>query len=378
MNVLFLGSDPSIFVPGSPAYIRLAIYADTIGTLHVLSRGKHTKEVGAKPNLILHAIKGPKIFSYYFLLKKARSLIKVENIALVSAQDPFEHGWIAARAVSGTNARLHIQVHTDFRSPWFVKDKSLRSATSHVSVINRIRRNIADQVLPQAAGIRTVSERVKTSLVERYGTNIPEPSVLPIGVSSSIPPRVSFPMQPYKFTLITVGRLEPEKRIEDIFIALKRIRGQYPSVGLMIVGSGRERGALERATKKHGIQDRVTFLGNRPDAWGLIQSAEAYIQASGYEGYGRTFVEAALAKVPIITTDVGIIGEVFTGYDDVLSVPPGDPAALAVQIVGLIEDGQARKLLVMNAERKARAHLEAYTDLPQRIADDLSRVLNHA
>ena len=81
--------------------------------------------------------------------------------------------------------------------------------------------------------------------------------------------------------------------------------------------------------------------------------------------------EAALARLPIITTDVGIVGEVFQGYKDVLSAPVGDPAALAAHIVGLIQDHQARELLAREAEHTVRNHLAGVGDVPGRFAEQL-------
>ncbi len=144
-------------------------------------------------------------------------------------------------------------------------------------------------------------------------------------------------------------------------------------IGLVIVGEGREKGRLDRMARHFGLEKQVMFLGARSDAWGLVQSAQAYIQASAYEGYGRTLLEAALAKIPIITTDVGIVGEVFQGYEDVLSAPVADPTALSYHIVGLIEDTEVRIALPMHAEPKARAHLAEQGDIPSRIADDLHK-----
>ena len=128
-------------------------------------------------------------------------------------------------------------------------------------------------------------------------------------------------------------------------------------------------------TRSLGLADKVIFLGNRPDAWGLMQSAQAFIQASAYEGYGRTLIEAALARVPIITTDVGIVGEVFKGYEDILAVPVADPTALSLSIVGFIEDNGVRQDLPRHAETAARAHLAGVGDIPARIVADLARVL---
>jgi glycosyltransferase involved in cell wall biosynthesis len=309
------------------------------------------------------------------LTKRAHALILEHGIEVVSAQDPFEHGLAALRAVCDTKAKLHVQVHTDFLSPWFVRDGNWRSPSVRMPLLNRWRRRIADRVLPAACGIRVVSERVKASLIARYGSRIPEPSVIPVAVDEHVPEPVRLPPHPFTFTLITVGRLEPEKRIEDILAALKLVAAHYTMVGLFVVGEGRERARLEKMTRSLGLADSVVFLGNRPDARALMASANAFIQASAYEGYGRTLLEAALARVPIITTDVGIVGEVFKGYEDVLAVPVADPTALSLGIVGLIEDMSVRVELPRHAEAAARAHLYAEGDIPARIVADLSRVL---
>ncbi len=373
MRVLNIGSDPSLFVAESASRARMRAYAAAIGELHVLSSaGKDAKEE-QDGNLFLHPVHSWKIFRVRALALRAHALILEHGIEVVSAQDPFEHGLAALRAASGTNAKLHIQVHTDFLSPWFVRSGNWRSPRVRMPLLNRYRRKIADRVLPVASGIRTVSERVKASLVARYGTRIPEPSVIPITVSAEVSDRALLPAHPFTFALIAVGRLEPEKRIEDILAALKLVVAHYPMVGLFIVGEGRERKRLERMTRSLGLEKHVIFLGERSDARALMGSAQAFIQASAYEGYGRTLIEAALARVPIITTDVGIVGEVFKGYEDVLAVPVADPTALSLGIVGVIEDTSVRLELPMRAEAAARAHLAAQGDLSTRIAADLAR-----
>lgn len=378
MKALFVSSDPSLFDPESPARARARAYAGAIGTLFMVSRGTgaQVREYGKglqEGGLFLYAVGGGKLGALKRLEKLTKKLIAEQGVEIVSAQDPFEHGFIAARAVKGTKVKLHIQVHTDFCSPWFVVGKSPRSIARPMPFLNKVRLMIADRVLPQADGVRAVSERVKASLVARYGTRIHEPEVIPITVATELPAKVALPLNAATFAFVTIGRLEREKRIEDILVALRSIKDRYPSVGLVIIGDGRERARLEKLSATLGLNERVLFLGWRTDAKGLMQSAHTYIQASGYEGYGMTLIEAALARIPIITTDVGIVGEVFSGYDDVLSAPPGDPAALAVHMVGIIEDVTARKSLTMHAEQKVLAHLARYPDQPSMIAANLGK-----
>ncbi|MEJ0053561.1 MAG: glycosyltransferase [bacterium] len=378
MNVLFVSNDPSIFNPGSASRARMRAYAAAIkgGELHIISRAARGAREEQEGTLFLHPVRTPRLLILAFLPPKVRALITAYNIDVVAAQDPFEYGLIALWAVKGTNAKLYIQIHTDFLSPWFTRNGNLHSLKVRMPFLNRFRLRFADQVLPKADGIRAVSKRIKDSLTLRYGTRIKEPTVIPIATPLEISAPVPLPPHDFKFTFVAIGRLEPEKRIEDIIDALARVHGQYPQAGVMLVGRGRERRKLERYVHKWGLEKHVLFLGERADARGLLQSAQAFIQASAYEGYGLTLIEAALARVPIITTDVGIVGEVFRGYRDVLSVPVADPAALSIAMVGMIEDAQARQLMVRSAEVAAREHLAAYTDQPTLIANDLARTLS--
>ncbi|MHB8710412.1 MAG: glycosyltransferase [Minisyncoccota bacterium] len=374
MRVLTVGSDPSVFVANSAARARMHIYAAAIGELHILSTAPSGAREEQEGNLFLHPVHTWKLFRVRALARRAHELIRAHSIEIVSAQDPFEHGLAALRAVHGTNARLHVQVHTDFLSPWFTR------GNMRMAFLNRYRRGIADRVLPAADGIRVVSERIKKSLVARYGSRISEPSVIPIAVDGTVPEPVRLPAHSFSFALIAVGRFEPEKRVGDILKALKIIIKQYPMVGLFIVGDGRERSRLQRMTRHLGLEKHVVFIkGWLPakEAWGLMRSAQTFIQASAYEGYGRTLIEAALAKVPIITTDVGIVGDILKNNEEVLSASVADPTTLSRQIIRIIEDNIIRQELPVRADLAVRAHLASIGDFPSRIAEDLAHTLQH-
>ncbi len=375
MKALFISNDPNIFDTTSAVRARMRLYAKEIGELHIASVARTGARAEQEEGLFLYPVHASRLFRVRAFTALARSIIAERGIEVVSAQDPFEHGLAALKATQGTLAKLHIQVHTDFLSPWFIKRGNWRSPSVRMPFLNRYRLRLADRILPQASGIRVVSERIKESLIAKYGKSIVDPVVIPAGMSSETPEPVRLPEHPhFTFALIAVGRLEPEKRIEDILAALKLVRAHYSTVGLFIVGEGRERKRLERMVRQLGLQNHVFFLGQRSDARGLMQSAHAFIQASAYEGYGFTLIEAALAKVPIITTDVGIVGEVFKGYEDVLSVPVADPTALSLSIVGILEDTRVRLELPLHAEATVLAHLGSVGNTPERIAEDLSRI----
>jgi len=378
MNVLFISNDPSIFLEESSARLRMREYAEAVskigGTLHVLSAGNVTENF-VEGSLHLYARQATRVMRVFVLTSQAKKILRNTQIDVVSCQDPFEHGLIGLLAVRNTSSKLHIQVHTDFLSPWFTQDSIYRSPRVRMPRLNKVRVRLADYTLVRASGIRTVSHRVKESLMKKYGTTIVEPSVIPIFVSQVLCLPVPLPPDSRTFTLLVASRLEPEKRIQDILAAVARIHVQYPSLALLIAGSGSERKNLENMANKLGIEDRVIFLGHRNDVRGLMQNAHSFIQTSAYEGYGITLIEAALAGCPIITSDVGIVGEVFVGYEDVLAAPVGDPINFAAHTAWLIEDQFARKDLAKNAKAKVLAHLHSIKNKPSDIIADIQKTI---
>lgn len=367
MKVLLITNDPTILDLGSSGHARMRANALAIGELHVLIATKENQSRD-EGSVRIHTVQTGRFFKDARMRAAGHSLIKDCAIQALWAEDPFELGSLAQELARATGLPYYVNIHTDFLSPWYGSRTGMfRSSQVSVPRGNRKRIALAKKVLPEAKGIRVPSERLKTSLVTAYGDSIPMPVVIPIAVQTAPTQKVSFPFT-FPFTVIVAGRLDAGRRVVDVIDAIAQIRERYPGVGLFVVGDGPERAALEKHAKRKKLSDRVIFLGDRRDTRGLIQSANAFVQASAHEGYGRRILQAALARVPIITTDVGIVGEVLKGYEDVLAMPPGDPSAIATHLMGLMEDVSTRNLLTMNAEARAKEFIRAAGDISARIA----------
>jgi glycosyltransferase involved in cell wall biosynthesis len=368
MKALFVSNDPMMFIETSAVRARLRAYAALMDELHVLSvaSAEASEEPVRDGALTLYPVRARGIFRLSALASKARALIRARGIDVVSAQDPFEHGLVALLATLGTEAKLHIQIHTDPFSRAFARE----------SAKNRARLAVMPVVLFFSDGVRVVSERVKHALAAAwYGRCAPAASVIPVALPEDDPPPMPLPPNDFMFPLIAVSRLEPEKRVEDILAALSLVRRKYPGVGIFIAGEGRESAMLEGKAESLGLGNHAVFLGGRADARGLMQSAKAFVQASAYEGYGLTLLEAALARTPIVTTDVGIVGDVLVAGEDALIVPVGDVEALAASITRLIEKSDLGAALSASAYRKAAEHRSRYADQPAMVAGDLAATL---
>ena len=93
---------------------------------------------------------------------------------------------------------------------------------------------------------------------------------------------------------------------------------------------------LKKRVKTLGIEDRVDFLGNpSPEDMKLCYSkADLFINLSSYETSGKTFLEAGVSGLPIISTPVGLASEIITSGENGFIVP-ADPDTICDRILQL-------------------------------------------
>lgn len=135
----------------------------------------------------------------------------------------------------------------------------------------------------------------------------------------------------------TVGRLRPQKGHADLIDAFAQILSRT-GAHLLLIGDGELRGALERQVREAGLERRVHFLGPRADLPDFYAAMDVYAQTSLFEGMPNAVMEAMAAGLPVVATDVDGTRELIRDGETGWLVPPGDPAALAVRLLALLEN----------------------------------------
>ena len=107
-------------------------------------------------------------------------------------------------------------------------------------------------------------------------------------------------MDQYENYILSVGRLDPNKRVDLLIRALQYCDSQIKAV---IAGKGAIREELEKLADSLGVKDRVTFLGFVPDQElpNLYANALAVCFPPIDEDYGYITLEAFLSKKPVVT-----------------------------------------------------------------------------
>jgi glycosyltransferase involved in cell wall biosynthesis len=166
---------------------------------------------------------------------------------------------------------------------------------------------------------------------------------------------------------LSVGRIAPNKAIEDTIAALLVTRRQRdPSATLRIIGKPATTSyadALHRHVASLGLSNAVTFGGHASDATvaAAYARSDVLVVTSAHEGYCVPVVEAMSVGLPVVAFRQGALPEVL-GEAGVL-VDSRDPYTLAATIASVVHDAPLRaRLAELAARRLAELDLATAAD----------------
>jgi glycosyltransferase involved in cell wall biosynthesis len=159
---------------------------------------------------------------------------------------------------------------------------------------------------------------------------------------------------PSRVKLAFVGRLFEAKNIPFLLTAC----GEVKDLGfeLLIAGDGPDRAQLQELAIGLGIAERVHFLGSILDVPGLLHSSDVFVMSSAWEGLPIALIEATLAGLPTLVTDVGGCSEIVDECQNGYCINPGDLGRYVEKLRELISS----KVLRENFSRNAIKHSTGY------------------
>lgn len=192
------------------------------------------------------------------------------------------------------------------------------------NILKRITNRLADKII-------AVSEAVKKDVIKRYNTPAEKITVILNGLEVNKFLAYQKSTEPKNTGVIfgTMGRLSQQKGQKILIAAWERL--QDKSSTCLIAGSGSLAQELEADIREKKLEKRVKLVGQMANPAAFLQSLNAFIFPSLWEGLGIALLEAGLIGLPIIASDVDGIPEIVdetTGW----LVPAGDAAALSEKI----------------------------------------------
>jgi glycosyltransferase involved in cell wall biosynthesis len=132
--------------------------------------------------------------------------------------------------------------------------------------------------------------------------------------------------------LLFIGRLEPQKN-PDIFLrAIAEVRGRFEC---SIYGEGSMENELKHLADELGILPRIYWNGVVENTNDVYAKHDIFILPSAWEGFGLVAVEAAVAGIPMVVTDLPVMRELFK--EKVKMAKPGSVEDLTEAIEDILD-----------------------------------------
>ncbi|MDF3297628.1 glycosyltransferase [Streptomyces tropicalis] len=216
-------------------------------------------------------------------------------------------------------------------------------------------------VVQAERGMATVTDRlvavgqsVRDDLLDAGIGRIRQYAVVPPGTSlAASPPRSEARERlglPADCPVVAfVGRVTRIKRPDRFLSVAREVRRAVPDARFVVCGDGDLLGDLRAATD---LSESLHLLGWRPDVETVYAAADLVLLTSDNEGTPVSLIEAALAGVPTVATNVGSVAEVVQDGHTGLLAPPDTPE-LVRQVVRLLRDDRLRHRMGQQARVRA-------------------------
>jgi glycosyltransferase involved in cell wall biosynthesis len=181
------------------------------------------------------------------------------------------------------------------------------------------------------------------------------------------------------FLFGVVAQLTPWKGQDTAIEALRLLRKQGIDAHLLLIGSAKfvsrstrfdNRAYVEELKKRIaelGMEDRVSWLGEREDVVELVAALDVLLLPSWEEPFGRALIEAMALEVPVVATSVGGPPEIITDGREGYLVEPRDAEVWARAVRRFAESTE----LGREMGRAGRRRVEAAFSLDRHVASML-------
>ena len=211
----------------------------------------------------------------------------------------------------------------------------------------------------EATEVIVNSNYMKNEIQRLFGLPFDKINVIPNGINLSnftgierdYDFRRQYAMDNEKIILY-VGRLVYEKGVQHLIAAMPKILSNYNDAKLIIAGRGGMMDELRAEASNLGLNDKIYFTGylNSKQVQKMYKCADVAVFPSTYEPFGIVALEAMLAGVPTVVSDVGGLDEIITHGVDGMKSYAGNANSIADSVTALLYDHQ----LATNVSKKAK------------------------
>ena len=156
--------------------------------------------------------------------------------------------------------------------------------------------------------------------------------------------------------ILYIGRLVYEKGVQNLISAMPKIINGYNDTKLIIGGKGGMYDELREQAKALGIENKVYFTGylTSKEVQKMYKCADIAVFPSTYEPFGIVALEAMLAGVPTVVSDIGGLDEIVDHGVNGMKSYAGNSNSIADSVLALLYNHQLADNVVKNAKAKVK------------------------
>ena len=260
-----------------------------------------------------------------------------------------------------------------------MRNKPLMVTTEHNST-NRRRskfwlKPIDRWMYSRYASIVCIAEQTRLNLVDYLGSNNRLCTIHNgVDVSRFIKPIKDIASKT-DFIITMVAAYRPQKDFDTLFRALTHLPDNY-SVRIVGGGDKYEGQRIKSCCSQLDLDNRVVFMGVRPDVPDIHEQSDIVVLSSHWEGLSLSSIEGLASGRPFIASDVDGLHEIVEGAG--ILFPEGDDRELAKQIQFLCEHPEEYRKVAQQCQQRARqydisAMAEKYMNLYTELSNKCSK-----
>jgi len=289
---------------------------------------------------------------------------------VIIAEDPFESGIVGHFVAKKYDRPFQVHILED------IFDEGFAAKDPH----NGIRMHVLKYVIGKADCVRVRSEYLKRRILESHAALQDRIEVLPLyynleswrDMKPTLDLKERYPQ--FKFIILHISGMTARSHTLEVVSGAASLLRMYPTIGLVIVGSGPLRAAIEKQVIALGIFGQVEFEPMPEEVISHMKSANVLVHLSEDPEEDAVILEAASVKLPIIASAKNIAGTLLVHNESGFLCPLADATCVQYHLKAFLNDNLSRTRFAMNAEEVVferieqdyKAYLDAYRSSVER------------
>ncbi len=130
-----------------------------------------------------------------------------------------------------------------------------------------------------------------------------DPVISPKEVNKKSKENLQINLDKNYFNIVSIGRLTKQKNFNLIIRNFKKFLEIKKDIRLYILGDGEQKKILQNLINENNLEEKIILLGFQKNVFNYLRKCDLFILSSLWEDPGWVLIEAAAAKVLILSSD---------------------------------------------------------------------------